>query len=123
MLLNKHRGLSHWSAPLANHRAAEPIRTTAAGSASARSFIGSSARLFYMNQRANNAFVPVSPPLGLRVEVERNTSRRPDPRPFTNVLRFKGVFTFTIHRYEQVQRNENKGEFLKNRFHSLTKNF
>lgn len=76
-----------------------------------------------MNQRANNAFVPVSPPLGLRVEVERNTSRRPDPRPFTNVLRFKGVFTFTIHRYEQVQRNENKGEFLKNRFHSLTKNF
>lgn len=34
------------------------LRTTAAGSASTRSFIGSSAPLFYMNQRANNAFSP-----------------------------------------------------------------
>lgn len=65
LLLNKHTKLSDWSGGLSNQRAAEPLRTTAAGSASTRPFIGSSARLFYMNQRANYAFLPHVAPAGL----------------------------------------------------------
>lgn len=60
--LCKHREPSDWSVPPSNQRAPCPLRTTAAGSASARAFIGSSARIFYMNQRASCAFFP-SPPL------------------------------------------------------------
>lgn len=61
LLLNKHTALSDWSRRLSNQSAADLLRTTAAGSASTRSFIGSSARLFYMNQRANHAFLPMFP--------------------------------------------------------------
>lgn len=58
LLLYKHTQLSDWSAMPSNQDPAYPLRTTAADSASTRSFIGSSARIFYMNQRANYAFFP-----------------------------------------------------------------
>lgn len=77
VLLNKHTGLSHWSGTLSNHRAADPLRTTAAGSASTRSFIGSSARLFYMNQRANYALVPMFPLLGFVINHKGVTKHKP----------------------------------------------
>lgn len=64
LLLNKHTSCADWLGRLSNQRATNPFRTTAAGSASTRSFIGSPARLFYMNQRANDALLPVFPLLG-----------------------------------------------------------
>jgi len=64
LLLNKHTTLSDWSERLSNQSAAAPLRTTAAGTASTRPFIGSSARLFYMNQGANYAFLPMFHLLG-----------------------------------------------------------
>lgn len=63
LLLCKHSEPSDWSGAPSNQRPPEPLRTIAAGSASARSFIGSPARIFYMNQRASYAFFPVVPPL------------------------------------------------------------
>lgn len=56
LLLCKHTEPSDWSGTPSNQRPPCPLRTIAAGSASARSFIGSSARIFYMNQRASYAF-------------------------------------------------------------------
>lgn len=61
--LCKHTEPPDWTATPTNQRPPCPLRTTAAGSASARSFIGSSARIFYMNQRASCAFSPCPPPL------------------------------------------------------------
>lgn len=58
LLLCKHSEPSDWSGAPSNQRPPEPLRTIAAGSASARSFIGSPARIFYMNQRASYAFFP-----------------------------------------------------------------
>lgn len=58
LLLCKHSEPSDWSGTPSNQRPPEPLRTIAAGSASARSFIGSPARIFYMNQRASYAFFP-----------------------------------------------------------------
>lgn len=58
LLLCKHTEPSDWTAFPTNQRPPYPLRTIAAGSASARSFIGSSARIFYMNQRASYAFFP-----------------------------------------------------------------
>ncbi len=77
LLLSKHTKLSHWSPGLSNQGAADPLRTTAAGSASTRSFIGSKARLFYMNQRANYAFLPMFPLLGFVISHKDVTKYEP----------------------------------------------
>lgn len=77
LLLNKHTKCSDWLRGLSNQRAEEPLRTTSAGSASTRSFIGSSARLFYMNQRANYAFVPMFPLLGFVISHKDGTKHEP----------------------------------------------
>lgn len=75
LLLIKHTTLSDWSDKLTNQSAAAPLRTTAAGSASTRSFIGSSARLFYMNQRANYALLAMFPLLGFVICLKDTTKR------------------------------------------------
>lgn len=101
-LLSKHIRPSDWSARLSNHSSAQPFRTTAAGSASARSFIGSPARLFYMNQRANDAFLPRSPPLGFVATYKNVTKHEPLPnlpKRSRLFMTFKGVFTFFVHVY------------------------
>lgn len=93
LLLSKHTELPDWSGGLSNQGAADPLRTTAAGSASTRSFIGSSARLFYMNQRANYAFLPMFPLLGFVISHKDRTKHEPVAKSaalFIAVLNFSG---------------------------------
>lgn len=77
LLLNKHTELSDWSGKPSNQSAPDPLRTTAAGSASARPFIGSPALLFYMNQRANYAFFFMFPLLGFITNHKNETKSEP----------------------------------------------
>lgn len=58
LLLCKHSEPPDWSGTPSNQEPPSPLRSSAAGSASARSFIGSSAPIFYMNQPASYAFFP-----------------------------------------------------------------
>lgn len=100
LLLNKHTGPSDWSGSSSNQRAADPLRTTAAGSASTRSFIGSSARLFYMNQRANYAFLPMFPLLGFVISHKDVTKHEPVAKSaalFITALNFSGSFSSCLH--------------------------
>lgn len=94
LLLNKHRKRSDWSRGASNQRAADPLRTTAAGSASTSSFIGSSARLFYMNQRANYAFLPVLPLPGFVTSHKDATEHEPVAESAAHVFFFEPFSTF-----------------------------
>lgn len=99
LLLNKHTEPSDWSGGASNQGAADPLRTTAAGSASTRSFIGSPARLFYMNQRANYAFVPVFPLLGFVTSHKDGTEHEPvaEPTAVTTAHNFSESFMLCLH--------------------------
>lgn len=100
LLLNKHTKRSDWSGGLSNHGAADPLRTTAAGSASTRSFIGSSARLFYMNQRANYAFLPMFPLLGFVIrhkDVTKHEAVDKSAALFTTLLSVFREFSLCLH--------------------------
>lgn len=100
LLLNKHTEPCDWWGTASNQLAAPPLRTTAAGSASTRSFIGSSARLFYMNQRANYAFLSVFPLPGFVVRRKDVTKQEPVAKTaalFTTALNFPGSFIHCLH--------------------------
>lgn len=82
LLLCKHTERSDWIGRLANQSAADPFRTTAAGSASTRSFIGSPTRLFYMNQRANYASLPMFPLFDFVIRHKDVTKHEPAANPW-----------------------------------------